>query len=196
MPLILSIPTWATFNKIPVGTPPTGLGALNYALSLSLVEGDDNPVWPDLQDLDLGGGPLTRGSLLTDLAQVTPIENTSFIGVSNAQLAVAVGGEITGMEVYFELDDLGDDVPESFPNRSYADPESVDPENPTMIVHTWATWGSAGDSHAPELIGDKWYKSSADAANLGQPIPASCWVSAGLTVKTVAEFIAIRTLHT
>lgn len=219
MPLILSIPNWASFHKIPVGTPPEGLAAINAALGTTLAVGDINPVWPDLQDIALGGGSFIRPGPLAAIANSSPIENTSFLKPQQAQLAVAVGGEVTGMEVYFELDNLDAEVPATFPNRTYIvppepvpEPEPVPPEldeegnpiepeptpepepvEPVVGVHTWATWGRDGESHAPVQIGDKWYKSSADARNLGQPIPASAWAFSGLITKTTAEYLAIAT---
>lgn len=188
--LNIKIPTWATLFKIPVGTPVQGLAALNQALGTSLSVGDPNPVWYDLQDLDLGGGPLTRGENLEDLAEVIPITNASFITVQHAQLAVVVGGEIEGMEVWFELDplDMTDEVPATFSNRTYPNPENLEGD---QLVHTWETWGRNGNSHAPVQIGEKWYKSNADANNLGQPMPASLWVFSGLTIKTLKEYKTI-----
>lgn len=191
MSLIIKIPTWATMARIPAGAPDAGLAALNSALQTTLAVGDFNPVWYDLQDLDLGGGPLTRGSQLEDLAVVTPIENTAFIGIANAQLAVIVGGDIEGMQVFFELDDLDGEVPVSFSNRTYTEP-NADPEaKPVEHVHTWATWGSDGKNHAPIQIGEKWYKSNSDVRNLGQPTAAHEWALSGLTTLTVAQYKAL-----
>lgn len=189
MALVLHIPTWATFNKIPAEAPPGGLAAINAATGTPISVGDPNPVWSDLQDISLGGGWFLRPHAMGEIARSSPIENTSFLEPRQAQLAVAVGGEVTGMDVYFELDNLDEEVPASFANRTYLVPGGGEPQE---VVHTWATWGCEGGNHAPVQIGDKWYKSSSDARDLGRPIPASQWAFAGLTVKTVAEFVALR----
>ena len=193
MPLIIKIPTWATLSRFPVGTPEDKLAILSNVLQTDLQVGSFNPVWYDLQDLDLGGGPLTRSSNILGLAQVTPISNTSMITINHAQLAVIIGGDIEGMEVYFELDSLENEVPETFTNRIITNTDLSDPENPviTTSVHTWETWGRNGDSHAPKQIENKWYKSNSDANNSGIPLPASLWVFSGLTIKTVLEYKAL-----
>lgn len=173
MATIIRIPTWATFYKFPEDTPSVGLAALNTMLGTNLSAGDVNPVWPDLQDLDLGGGPLTRGAGSESISQVTEIENTSFLKVTQAALAVGIGGEIDGWEVVFEIDDLTAEVPASFPDRTYTEDEVTN-------THTWATWGLDGNRPdlAPEQIGDKWYRTSQLGSSLGAPMPASQWVPA------------------
>lgn len=192
MAVILKIPTWATFSRIPAETPESGLAAINYALQLSLSVGDLNPAWADLQDISLGGGSFTRGLELTDIANSSPIENTAFLTIQQIQLVVAVGGDVSGLQVFFELDDLDDEVPESFPNRTYMSND----EDPVEVVHTWNTWGTNGESHAAIKIGDKWYKSNSDGNNLGQPLDANKWAFSALTIKTVNEYILIRDSYT
>lgn len=191
MAVVIRIPTWVTFNKIPVGTPAVGLAILNGALGASLSPGDANPVWQDLQDLDLGGGPLTRGQTLDSLATVDEIQNAAFLEIAQVQLAVALGGEVDGMLVYFEIDDLTDEVPAEFPNRTYtvlSDPEDLG--SGVETAHTWETWGayegdSAGD--LPVQVGEKWYRTSRDRNNGGDYMPASAWVPASQSGLVVLQ---------
>lgn len=190
MAVVIKIPTWVTFNRIPLGTPAAGLAALNAALGTSLAIGDSNPVWADLQDLDLGGGPLVRGAGLLDLAEVTPLENLSFLSLPQVQLAVVVGGDVLGMPVYFVVADKTAEVPASFPNRTYFVEDPEDPENPTETVHTWETYYDGMPGHDPIEIDGAFWCSSANTWNLGQPLPASAWALSGLTVKMVSELPA------
>lgn len=193
MSIVIKIPTWATFNKIPVGTPVEGLAALNLALGTSLQVGDPNPVWTDLQDLDLGGGPLTRGETLDSLSQVTPISNSSFITLDQIGLCVAVGGEAEGVQVLFEFTDeasLDAEVPSSWPNRTWMD--LTDPDNPVEVTHTFKTWCEHGSpNNYPQKLGDKWYLPNNNWQNSGLLLPASTWIFSGLNYKTVKEYLEL-----
>lgn len=134
----------------------------------------------------------TRGIIVRDtdagMVEVSGITDLDLMSLPVISMLISKGADVLGYEVYFELDSLNSYVPESFPNRIFLDPNNENIET----IHTWETWGRFGDSHAPIQIGEKWYKSSSDAFNLGQPIPVSCWVSENLTVKTISEFISIR----
>lgn len=192
MAVVIKIPTWATFARIPSGAPTTPLAALNIALGTALIEGDTNPVWYDLQDLDLGGGPLTRGSNLSDLATVTPIENKAFLTIGHCQLAVSVGGDVEGYPVYFAIADIDTDVPAGWPNREWTD--ATDEENPVQVVHTWRTWYDGMPGHDPYFSStdNTYYCSSANTWDRGEPMLASVWAFSGLTIKNQAEFVALR----
>lgn len=191
MATIFLLPTWTTFNKIPADAPADGLAALNFALGLTgtdneLVIASENPVWKDLQDLDLGGGPLTRGGSAEAMAQVTPISNASFLTVDQCGLAVAVGGDVQGFPCFVEIPvaNLGDEVPATFPNRSYtvlADPD--DPDSGVETVHTWETW-EPHHKLSVEILGNK-YKALATSVKY---LDASQWVGQGLSVKTEPEY--------
>lgn len=190
MPVRIDIPTWTTFNKIPVGTPDAGLAILNSVLGLSLVVGDDNPVWRDLQDLDLGGGPLTRGSEMESLSRVSDITNAAFLTVEQCGMIVAVGGEVQGFPAYVELlpAQLTDEVPATFDDATYEVP--IDPNDPdggsNTVTHTWATYEP---NHPLAEFSGKHYKELATERTY---LPASQWVGQGLTVLTVGEYQAIQ----
>lgn len=202
MATIIKVPTWVTFNKIPYGTPSQGLAVLNAALGTSLVaasapgapDGSSNPMWPDLQDLDLGGGHLRyRGNTMDELAEFVGIENTSFLTIPYIQLAVAIGGEVENYGVMLELPaNLDAEVPASFPNRSYATIDDSDPENPveSTVVHTYATYFP--EQLRKEVEGTVYVPAQAYAGRLtGDTFKASEWVASGLTVLTRSQFQAI-----
>lgn len=135
----------------------------------------------------------TRGIIVVDtepgMVEISGITDLDLMGLPIVSMLLSKGADVLNYEVYFELESLSGQVPEAFPNRTYLDENNENAET----IHTWETWGSNGDSHSPVQIGEKWYKSSSDAANLGQPIPASCWgLNESLTIKTILEFISIR----
>lgn len=174
MSVRLFIPTWATFNRFPSGTPDAGLKVLSAVFGTTFSVGDDNPVWRDLQDLDLGGGPLSRGSSLTDLAEVTQIENDSFLTFSQIQLIVAVGGNAKDMPLWFKIAEA--DYSQSVPAVL---PDSADKtwEDWTEVAHS-GPWD--GYYYIPTSAGDRYLPD------------ASIVVATGLTVITQPEFIALR----
>ena len=45
---------------------------------------------------------------------------------------------------------------------------------------TWETWGTHGESHKPQKVGDKWYLSS-NVGISGTPLKASQWAPLMLT---------------
>lgn len=188
--LILKIPTWATFYHIPLDAPDIGLAALNAALGTSLEKGDSNPVWADLQDLDLGGGPLTRGTTPESLAEVTPIANAQFITKDQMALAVAVGGDAEGAVLWLEIPSPTDEVPAAFPNRTYTD--NSDPENPTEATHTYESYFAQGNWTYPKEIDGKYYIPNVNPSNRGQRLPYSIVLASGLTPMTKAEWDAIQ----
>lgn len=164
------------------------INAVHTAIGRPLVtEADQNPYVMALNDLDMGGAPFTRDAQ-PGMAVCGPIENMSYLPLPYVQLIVAFGGDIEALLVWFELDDLTDEVPASFPNRTY---ESGTIEAPATSVHTWTTWGVAGNgSHAPRQIGDKWYRSTC-VGESGQMLDASEYINSGMTIKTKAEYLAI-----
>lgn len=199
MSVKIKIPTWCTFNKIPYGTPPVGLATLNAALGLSLTaasapganDGSPNPLWADLQDLDLGGGHLKyRGQTMEELAEFVGIENTSFLTIPYLQLAVAIGGEIENYPVFFELPaDLDTEVPAAFPNRVVVTMDEQSGE-PVETVHTFATYYP---EQLRTQIDGTWYApAQAFAGSLvGSLFKASEWVAAGLPVITAQQYQAL-----
>lgn len=190
MATIIQIPTWATFNKIPPGTPADKLATLGALLGITLNVGDANPIWPDLQDLDLGGGHLKyRGSTMEELAEFIGIENTSFLTIPYIQMAVAIGGEVELYPVMLELPaDLDTEIPASFPNRII---HSLDEnEQPVETIHTFASYFPPEVRR--EIDGTVYSPAQAWAGQVqGAHLKASEWVASGLPVITVAEFQAL-----
>lgn len=189
MDATLYIPTGLTFSDIREGTPEAAITALNAYLSgIGAPEvnvGDNNPLVLRLNDFDMGGAAFYRGNAMDDLASCGPISNISHIHLPYVQLIVGVGGDITGLTVLFAVPDKTVEVPESFPNRThtvYSDPE--DPESGVETVHTWETWGRRNDNEAEFWVEKEGvqYRTSQDGGNSGDPIPASAWAFAGLTV--------------
>ena len=153
----------------------------------SYVAGELNPYYFQLNDLDMGGAPFTRDAT-PGKAVCGPIENLAYLSLDYVTLIVVFGGELEAFPVFFELDLLTGQVPESFPERTYIDAEGVEQ------VHTWETWGVSGASHAPVQYGLKWYRSAAYGA-AGTMLNASQWISyrnVGGIVKTLGEYRAIQ----
>lgn len=167
------------------------INAVHTVIGKPLVtEAGQNPYVMALNDLDMGGAPFTRDAEVRNglsMAVCGPIENLSYLPLPYVQLLVAFYGDVEALPVWFELDDLTDEVPASFPNRTY----TTGPiDNPIEHVHTWATWGVFGASHAPIQYGDKWYRSTC-VGESGQMLDASQYINSGLTIKTKAEYLAI-----
>lgn len=198
MAVIIKIPTWCTFNKIPVGTPALGLTTLNAAMGLSLAEGDANPVWADLQDLNLGGAPLNRGALLTALAEVTAIQNTAFLLPAQIQLAVVVGGDVIDAPLWFKVAeaDYGNDVPAILPNATKEAAVLDESEEPVLdedgeptyetVAKTWVEWNAVAHSGP----WDGYYYIPSSAGNRMLP-NASLIVGTQLSFATEAEYLAV-----
>jgi hypothetical protein len=183
----IQLPTWATRAVIEDDTPADGLAKLNAALGTSLTgDGTEaNPVSGLLLDFVAGGGQFSRTEAPEGLAVSGEIANGGLIKLSVVDLIVAVGGDVFGYPVFFEFanaSDLDADIPDTFPGPTYKVYADDDDTVGTDTNHTWNTWQPR---HAPVGIGDKWYKSSETTQ---AAIPASCWVGAGLTVKSIKEY--------
>lgn len=99
-----------------------------------------------------------------------PVENTEYLVVDNThKLIVMAGGDIEGLRGWFEIDDLTQEVPDSFPNK--------EPDQ------TWETWGVFGDSHKPVPIGNKWYRTT-EHGQAGWSLNVSCWALTNLKFLT------------
>ncbi len=163
MAVRIYIPTWATFRRFPAGSPADGLAALAATLGLNQFQpGDVNPVWEDLQDLDLGGGSITRGQTLLDMSHVSEIENATFITIQHIGLVMAIGGEVAGYPVYFQIDDPAAATPEGLYRSQAADGGQL----------TWAEWMRPDLQPLIEHAG-KYYKAAVNEH--GAPLPASAW---------------------
>jgi hypothetical protein len=155
------------------------MNAVHTAIGRPLVTtASQNPYIMQLNDLDMGGAPFTR-DCQPGMACCGPIENLGYLSLDYVSLIVAFGGDIEGLPVWFELDNITAQCP-------------FDPLPPKK---TWATWGTFGESHKPVRIGDKWYRSNA-VGESGDLLLASRWValrSSGLlTVLTKSEFQAVQ----
>lgn len=138
--------------------------------------GDQNPYYLALNDLDMGGAPFTRDAT-PGMAVCGPIQNLSYLPIDYITLIVLFGGDVEGLPVWFEIDDINASVPLPW--------QSIDSER-----KTWADWGTFGESHKPRKIGTKWYRSSAVGAS-GQLLDASQFVGLGLTVLTRSQYLDI-----
>lgn len=176
MSTVIYIPTWATFNRIPTNAPHEKLAALNALLTSAgiitedLVAGSFNPVWFDLQDLDLGGGPLVRGANPEDLAEVTPITNASFLTLQHVALALTIGGDVLGFPAgFFVIPDPTAEVPAYLPDR---DPEA----EPATTTHTWQSWYQSGNPNDyPIQIDGIWYGAIENYHQTDSRMLASQW---------------------
>lgn len=171
------IPSALTLNKV---TNATAL-LINSVHSLigrpTVTAGDLNPYYFDLNDLDMGGAPFTRDAT-PGMAVCGPIENLGYLPLDYVSLIVMFGGDVEGLPVWFELDDIDTDCPFSS----------------TTPKEKWATWGTFGQSHLPVEIDGTWYRSNA-VGQSGQLLDASAWVplrAAGLVVKSKTEYLAIQ----
>ena len=129
-----------------------------------------------LNDLDMGGAPFTRDAL-PGMAVCGPIANLAYMPLSYVALIVAFGGDVEGLPVFFEIDDVEAECPFSTANPK----------------ETWKTWGTFGESHKPTNIGEKWYRSS-DVGASGQKMDASQWVGymqVGGVLLTQAQYAAL-----
>ena len=134
-----------------------------------------NPYYFVLNDLDMGGAPFTRDAI-PGMAVCGPIANLAYMPLSYVALIVAFGGDVEGLPVFFEIDDV----------------KAICPFDPDA-KETWETWGTFGESHKPTKIGEKWHRSSDVGAN-GQKMDASQWVGymqSGGVVLTQAQYAAL-----
>lgn len=188
----IQIPNWATRAIIPDDIPADDLAKLNTQLGTSLVGNgsEPNPVAPLLDDFVYGGGYFNRTENPGDLATSVEVANNGLIELTTIGLIVAVRGDVFRYVAFFEFaqdSDLDADVPATFPGRTYT--ELTDPNDPDSGVertHTWRTWEP---NHQIAEYGGKFYKSSETSQ---AAMPASYWIGAGLTVKTVAEYRKIQ----
>jgi hypothetical protein len=166
------IPSQLTLNKVPESIVDQ-FNAVHVAFGLPTIQaGDSNPYYLDLNDLDMGGVPFHRDAR-PGLAVAGPINNFDYISIPQCQLAVAFGGDVEGLPVWFEITDL----------------EAVCPFSDSD--ETWETWGVFGQSHMPVEIEGKWYRSNA-VGESGELLPASVFLGAGVPILTLAEYQAIQ----
>lgn len=169
------IPSQLTLNRLTEQTAAI-VNAVHAQIGKPLVQvGETNPYYLDLNDLDMGGAPFTRDAE-PGLACCGPIENLNYLALDYVSLIVAFGGDVEGMAVFFEIDDINETCPFSDPDES------------------WATWGTFGPSHVPQQIGEKWYRSNA-VGESGALLHASQWIPymvGGGVVLSASEYRAIQ----
>lgn len=173
----LWLPSFLTLSTLSAEAATT-INAVHTQLGLpgtDFVEGGHNPYILLLNDLDMGGAPFTRGTG-SELARCGPIDNKSFLSIPYVSLLTAFGGDVEGLPVFFEIDNITDPCPFS---------ESEE---------TWETWGTYGESHKPTQIGDKWYRSN-DVGQSGVKLHVSQWVSKLATGLVVITTDAYKTLQ-
>lgn len=153
------------------------VNAIHMALGRQLVNaGDPNPYYFYMNDLDMGGAPFTRDKL-PGMAVCGPIDNLAYISIDQIQLIISCGGEIEGLPLWFEIDDIEANVPANLLAISNTGP-------------TWETWGTFGESHKPRKIGDKWYRSTAIGQS-GDLLLASIAIASGVTLLTKAQYLEL-----
>lgn len=194
MTTTIKLPAGLTFSDIRPGTPPAAIAALNAFLASAGIPavqvGDSNPLFGKILDFTNGGSPWDKPEDMAEPAYCRGIRNFKHIDAVYIPLIVDVGGDIYGMRVDFEIADPTADIPASFPMRTYEEP--VDPADPesamNQFTYKWNNWGNRPDM-APVEIEGKWYRDNRvpgrydDGQQRGHylPLPASVWVSAGLT---------------
>lgn len=167
------------------------------ASKLPLEPGDPNPFFAVIDAIKREGGQVNLGSGPTELASAFPVSRAEWQQIGYCIALVVTGGDVTGMQVYFEISDLSAEVPASFPNRTYSQFDEANPEaEPTEVTHTWATWYGGMPGHDPIEIGGQFYCSSANTWDRGRPLAASAWAllvaAQSLVVKSVAEVQAMQ----
>lgn len=152
------------------------INTLHAALSKPLVSvGQRNPYYDAITQIGIAEGASIER--ITPLAACGPVPNLDRVPLSLVDLVVAVGGEVEGLPVFFELT---------------ADPATIDcPFSNQTPKEKWSTWGTFGASHVPIQLGTKWYRSSAMGQS-GELMRASLWsVLSRANVRSLAEYEAI-----
>lgn len=107
---------------------------------------------------------------MLSLVEVGPITREIWLIPEYGLAIYLTGGDVINMPVFFEIDNITDLCPFSF--------EKIElDENLEEIItpqETWETWGTHGDSHKPQKIGEKWYRSS-NVGSSGSILKASEW---------------------
>jgi len=88
---------------------------------------------------------------MLSLVEIGPINRDIWLIPEYGVALYLTGGDIVDMSLFFEIDDVTELCP--FSEESILDEEVIPQE-------TWETWGTHGESHKPQKVGDKWYRSS------------------------------------
>jgi hypothetical protein len=171
----LSAEAAATINAVHTGVNQ----ATGSSLKTDYTEGETHEYYLPLNDLDMGGAPFTRDAQ-PGMAVCGPIENVSYLDLNYVALICAFGGDVEGLPLWFELDDITEVCPFSDSNE------------------TWETWGTFGDSHVPVQLGGKWYRSNCVGESGAKMHASQCmgYRAAGGVVLTQAEYLAVVAANT
>lgn len=143
----------------------------------TLSTGAANPYYLPITEIGIAKGASIDRS--QQLAVCGPIENTHLIPLDFVDLVVAVGGDVEGLPVWFELTDINVPCP-----LSTASPQE-----------TWAGWGVFDDSHKPIQYGTKWYRSNA-VGQSGKLLNAFEFAPARQLVISLSRFKEIQLENT
>jgi hypothetical protein len=161
------------------------------AALLPLQPGDPNPFFQIVDAVEREGGDLKVGNSPLEMAEASPIVRKEWLQIGYCFALVYTGGDAIGFPVYFVVDDLTVEVPETFPNRTYtvlADPEDPESES-TEVVHTWESWYQGPQPFSPPVeIDGTYYCVNANTWDRGKPLDASVWVMGGVDAITVDQY--------
>lgn len=154
----LWMPSCLTFTRLRDPIAVSLINAVHSAIGAPLVQlGDSNPYTDDLLDDVLGGGGWNRdvatkeipGLGVINLAVAGPVLNTRYLNLDTIQLLVAVGGDVEGLKLWLEVDDLNLSIPGTNPR--------FDKEGGRM---TWAdlTWDFPVNVEWFASANNKWYR--------------------------------------
>jgi len=141
----------------------------------SVAAGDRNPYYDAVTQIGVADGAAVDRS--TPLAACGPVGHLERVPLSLIGLVVAVGGDVEGLPVWFELSN---------------DPATIDcPFSDATPKEKWSTWGTFGASHVPQKIGPKWYRSNA-VGQSGRLMNASQWASQSSIAVSLKDYKAIQ----
>jgi hypothetical protein len=178
-----------------VGSDPTKRGELTrwigYAFgnprisrteaqnTLPLLPGDPNPLFQVIDAAKREGGNVELGNSTLDVATISGIKRDEWKRPIYAKLAVMTGGDVSNMQCFVAIpeSDLDNEVPETFPKRTYTDPDDQS-ENPSTLVHTWRTWRPV------KVIEEVGYIELSDGSNY---LKASEWANTPIWVNVISR---------
>lgn len=144
-----------------------GLRAL-YGLT-ALSAGDENPYYAQISRIGIASGAaieITNGT-----AACGPIGAVDRVPLSLVDSVLIAGGDVEGLPAFIRITDLAEVVPSPLGDGT----------------ETWATWGTIGDSHVPQQIGNAWYRTT-DVGASGRKLNASEWAPIRERIVSIREF--------
>lgn len=149
---------------------------------LPILPGDPNPFFPIIDSVSREGGKIIIGNGPYELSTAENVNRPMWKTPEYAVALVLTGGDAIDLPVWFEITDPTEICPFSTQNPI------------TGEYETWETWGTFGESHKPQLIGGKWYRSNCVGAS-GAIMKASEWFPAysqGLKIISESDFRSIQ----